>query len=1136
MTNAIASIRVGDVFDGTYEVVGCLGRGGMGAVFRAKHLRLPEQDVAIKVLLQRDQTSLARFQREALATSRLGHPNIVSVQDFNSLPDGTPYMVLEFLEGQDLAQRLRIGRYRLEDVDYLLRQICEGLSEAHAVGVVHRDLKPSNIFLCNSNGPGILPLIKILDFGVSKVVGAETLTNAADVIGTPRYMAPEQVTADNDLVGPATDIFALSLIVYEMLTGKPAFPVGSISEIAFSIVYDEPPLLRKYLPDLPKGVIRAVEAGLIKDPANRCDNAITFYEAFHAGVAGEDFAFKKSPSSDGALSKRPEWTSRRGVSSTRIPSTQTDKTVQEDASYTLVDDEVPTTVREDHALQEDVVSERVGGRRGIYLKATAALLAATAGAYIAWSAATDRAPRISELTTQGDRGIELQHKGEDEAALAELGAAVRRGDQRIAVLASLQSIFAPPDTQLAVVERGDIIDARLHPDGSEFLTLSRSGRVARYSDSAQETGTLVSGGADIAIYSPDGESIAIGWKKGPAKLYSITGTQLAEIGGRFDRVGWLASSHLVTSSRKESTSGESAVVTITQWDSESGNEGWSLEGPTTGASIKINVHDLAISLDGTKILLVDNTIRLIDVVTRTLRTVYPLANDDEAAPPESAALSPDARWVAVRTLLGKIILVDLESGSKAVVRESSALPPFAEETSIKFGSMVFNSMSSHLLVIEGGQGVIYPLVRAGRGAGTKPMLLGSATAAICSAQGPECAILDERGAISIWQLDTGRLLGRISGQGFHSLVGISEQRVLSLRNGMVYLHSVSLDLFDLSETFSKLQLSPDGTKAFVWDSVDDSHTAEVIDLGSGDVLLKPSRNSADKTGPAQFGRWIPGGGTLFDSENPQASADLSESLKILSASPSSPYFVVQDDSGVLKFLDATTKQTKPLTDSESTSAVNSWEQPVRWSADGRRVLLVRSAAGKPELRIVDTALRETIHRHSASNLGLLALSPTGVQLAAINELFLDIRDTGDPEVRRSFSLPGVPARMRYLSENELLFISRHSQSGVIDTNTGEWLPEWQVCELEDIHLPHGSPVGAALCSSGMVRVFEVATKTVLGDYGAGGKLDSIEVALSNDGSVLAVLSGKTLQRWQVLPDPVELLQRLAPEAPATPNQ
>jgi serine/threonine protein kinase len=273
----------GVVLGETYRLVERIGRGGMGEVWRAEHTRLPRQ-FAVKVLhgaAAANETALARFRREAEIASRLGHPNIVAVLDFNTLDDGTPYMVMELLEGQSLRDRAKQGPISLADVVRILRQVASALRAAHRQGVIHRDLKPDNIFLCNEDLDGRpYERAKVLDFGISKIQGSETVvTRDAEVLGTPIYMAPEQAAGRHTLVDGRTDEFALAAIAYELLSGQIAFGGETLVEVVNKIMNGTPPPLDRAVPTLPSHVVAAIDRALSKERDQRYPEITEFVNA-----------------------------------------------------------------------------------------------------------------------------------------------------------------------------------------------------------------------------------------------------------------------------------------------------------------------------------------------------------------------------------------------------------------------------------------------------------------------------------------------------------------------------------------------------------------------------------------------------------------------------------------------------------------------------------------------------------------------------------------------------------------------------------------------------------------------------------------------------------------------------------------
>jgi len=257
----------GQVLSGTYQVERPLGSGGMADVYLVRHTRLPRH-FALKVLkleLSTRPELIERFRREAEVLARLRSPHIVSVVDLNQTDAGWPYLVMEYLSGETLAQRLRRqGPLGQAAAIELFGQMCEGVLSAHEQGVIHRDLKPNNIFV--TTGPRG-DLVQILDFGIAKLCeeGRTPLTRDSVVMGTPGYMAPEQALSRKEELDFRVDQFALGAILYEMLTGKPAFyvPGEPMMRTMQRLVYESPPPLP------PSLLTPIVERSLAKDPKER---------------------------------------------------------------------------------------------------------------------------------------------------------------------------------------------------------------------------------------------------------------------------------------------------------------------------------------------------------------------------------------------------------------------------------------------------------------------------------------------------------------------------------------------------------------------------------------------------------------------------------------------------------------------------------------------------------------------------------------------------------------------------------------------------------------------------------------------------------------------------------------------------
>jgi serine/threonine-protein kinase len=267
-------LREGDVLAGKYRVERVLGTGGMGVVVAAHHIGL-DTKVAVKLLLPEmlsQEEVVARFAREARAAARIANEHVARVFDVGALENGVPYMVMEFLDGFDLSEMLRRqGPLPVaQAVDFVL-QACDGVAEAHRVGIVHRDLKPANLF-CVRRSDGSL-FVKVLDFGISKLsaTGGQSslaMTSTAAVIGTPYYMSPEQMDSAR-VVDGRTDIWALGIVLYEILTGHRPFGGQTMPEVCISIATHPAPPIRRQRAEVPPGLEAAIFKCLEKQRTQR---------------------------------------------------------------------------------------------------------------------------------------------------------------------------------------------------------------------------------------------------------------------------------------------------------------------------------------------------------------------------------------------------------------------------------------------------------------------------------------------------------------------------------------------------------------------------------------------------------------------------------------------------------------------------------------------------------------------------------------------------------------------------------------------------------------------------------------------------------------------------------------------------
>jgi eukaryotic-like serine/threonine-protein kinase len=288
---------LGSVIDGRYQVLEVLGEGGMGTVYRTRHAALG-RSFAIKALrrdLAQDAELSARFIQEAKAAAAVSHPSIVQITDFGALPSGQPYFVMELLEGRTLSRIIRErGAMCPARAASIARQVAEALAAAHAVGIIHRDLKPDNVHV--ALGAGARELVKVLDFGLAKVAGSSRLTRQGMVFGTPHYMSPEQ--AAGEPIDHRVDIYALGIVLYEMLTGRLPFEADSFMGVLTKHIYMDPLPPSRLLPNAPElGPLEQITLRcLAKKPPHRfADMAELIAEIDRIPNAASSYASRSQP-------------------------------------------------------------------------------------------------------------------------------------------------------------------------------------------------------------------------------------------------------------------------------------------------------------------------------------------------------------------------------------------------------------------------------------------------------------------------------------------------------------------------------------------------------------------------------------------------------------------------------------------------------------------------------------------------------------------------------------------------------------------------------------------------------------------------------------------------------------------------
>jgi hypothetical protein len=298
-------VPIGAMLDGRYRVDSVLGKGGMGRVYKGEHTGIGKA-VAIKVLHSKfgaSREATQRFQREALASGRLDHPNIVGVSDFGVLEDGSLFLVMEALEGETLGQRLeRDKRIPWMDALEILRGVLAGLRHAHGKAVVHRDIKPDNIFLAQKDGERV---IKILDFGIAKLVAGEAndpaSTRTGLTVGTPAYLSPEQ--AVGGAITPASDLYSTSVVLYEMLTGRAPFEDTDPLAMLTAHVSRDVPSFAEVAPDLvvPPGLEQVILHGLQKVSSERTQSATEYMEALDQVLRAAGIEMSMAPRASGQM-------------------------------------------------------------------------------------------------------------------------------------------------------------------------------------------------------------------------------------------------------------------------------------------------------------------------------------------------------------------------------------------------------------------------------------------------------------------------------------------------------------------------------------------------------------------------------------------------------------------------------------------------------------------------------------------------------------------------------------------------------------------------------------------------------------------------------------------------------------------
>jgi eukaryotic-like serine/threonine-protein kinase len=297
------TLEPGQIIEGKYRIVRLLGEGGMGAVYEGENVKI-QRRVAIKVLhagVAENVNAVSRFEKEAQAAGRIGSDHITEVLDIGNFDDGSRYMVMEYLDGSTLSDRIKQrGRMSPMECSHVLIQLLEGLQAAHNAGIIHRDLKPDNVFLLLSKA-GRKDFIKILDFGISKFNSlsgdsAMSMTRTGAVMGTPYYMSPEQAKGAKS-IDARSDLYAVGVILYEAITGQVPFNADTFNELIFKIVLDPPVPPEQFVPTLDPAFSAIIRKAMAREPEQRFQTSTEFQQALLQWVnanGGMQVAFEES--------------------------------------------------------------------------------------------------------------------------------------------------------------------------------------------------------------------------------------------------------------------------------------------------------------------------------------------------------------------------------------------------------------------------------------------------------------------------------------------------------------------------------------------------------------------------------------------------------------------------------------------------------------------------------------------------------------------------------------------------------------------------------------------------------------------------------------------------------------------------
>jgi WD40 repeat protein len=636
-----------------YELLGELGRGGMGVVYQARHRQL-HRVVALKMILageHADPRDAARFRTEAAAIARLQHPNIVQIHDIGD-HRGLPYLALEFVAGGSLANRLDGTPWPPQRAAELVETLARAVHVAHQAGVVHRDLKPANVLLTPDGTP------KLTDFGLAKFMDADAgPTQTGVLVGTPSYMAPEQAAGKAGAVGPATDVYALGAILYELLTGRPPFRADTPLATALAVVYDEPVPPRRLQPKVPRDLETVCLQCLHKDAARRYSSALALADDLRRFRSGELIHARTAP-----VWERAWYRARRhpvvatlvvvvlllGLLFGELFGPAAYRQVMDQGQLVLEADAPGVSVVVKHdgnpvAVLDPDVSPEVTLPSGTYqLELSRAPQGLTlSAAEVTVRRGGRKAVEILRTQVLTEARFFVGHQGpvrsvafSPDAQLILSGSGWPQGDW------TMRLWDAATATQLHVFRghKGNVLSVAFSPDGKSALSGSADGTVRLWDvQEKKERRSFVGHAKDVqcVAFAPDGRHFLSGGLDHSLRLWSVdSGTVVRQFKGHKAGVSGVA--FAPDGPRAVSCSNQGTAVRV--WDVASGREILRFEGHTVPG-----VYSVAFSPNGTYIVSGgnDRVVRLWDAITGQEERRF----EGHTGVISSVAFSPDGKQV-----------------------------------------------------------------------------------------------------------------------------------------------------------------------------------------------------------------------------------------------------------------------------------------------------------------------------------------------------------------------------------------------------------------------------------------------------------------------------------------------------------